>query len=55
MKELVKKSKIIKDLLKKTQFNKTDQYKNINNFRRFIKFKKIKNKKDKLNIKTCCS
>ena len=40
MKELVKKSKIINDLLKKTQFNKTDQHKNINNFRRFIKLKK---------------
>ena len=50
MKELVKKSKIINDLLKKTKFNKTEQHKNINNFRRFIKFKNKINNKGKIKI-----
>ena len=51
MKNIVVKSKIIKDLLKKVDYKKTEQYKNINSLRRFIVFNKSKKSKNKLNIK----
>ncbi len=51
MRNIVAKSKIIKDLLKKVDFKKTEQYKNIKLFRRFIVFNRIKKSKNKLNIK----
>ena len=50
MRNIVAKSKIIKDLLKKVDFKKTEQYKNIKLFRRFIVFNRIKKSKNKLNI-----
>ena len=51
MKNIVVKSKIIKDLLKKVDYKKTEKYKNINSLRRFIVFNKSKKSKNKLNIK----
>ena len=50
MKEIVSKSYIIKDLLKVINIKKTEQYKNIESFRRFITFKNFKKTKDKINI-----
>ena len=50
MKKIVIKSTIIRDLLKKVTFEKTEQYKNINSLRRFISFKKQKKIKKKLDI-----
>ena len=44
------KSKIIKDLLRVFDIKKTEQYKNIKSFRRFITFKNLKKIKDKIKI-----
>ena len=50
MKEIVSKSYIIKDLLKVGDIRKTEQYKNIKSFRRFITFKKEKKAKEQIKI-----
>ena len=50
MKEIVSKSHIIKDLLRVIDIKKTEQYKNIKSFRRFITFKNLKKIKDKIKI-----
>jgi hypothetical protein len=50
MKEIVSKSKIIKDLLGVVDIRKTEQYMNIKSFRRFITYKNFKKTKDKIKI-----